>query len=179
MNQVKRTLKVHPDGAQDVFPLTFSQECSMYTAGINVWGGSFLAVNHHNCKNWVSSILAHNLSLIFHGDGEKKRMFFFSPKLCVRMNGTQFFMIMMVYSQKWPTPNINTGSVPVPNYQPSKSLCFNFSSFIAKFFDFSAIYLHRWSLLDQGCLNWGKLGGQNPPYFCWNSNKMFSYYSSL
>ena len=25
-------------------------------------------------------------------------------------------MIMMVYSQKWPTPNINTGSVKVTNY---------------------------------------------------------------
>ena len=25
------------------------------------------------------------------------------------------FMIMMVYSQKWPTPNINTDSVPITN----------------------------------------------------------------
>ena len=38
-----------------------------YTAGINVWGGSFLAVHHHNHKNWVPAILTHNLWLIFMG----------------------------------------------------------------------------------------------------------------
>ena len=32
-----------------------------YTVGINVWGGSFLAVNHHNHKNWVPSVLTHKL----------------------------------------------------------------------------------------------------------------------
>ena len=34
-------------------------------------------------------------------------------KLCGRMDGTQFFMIMMVYIQKWPTPNIRSASVAV------------------------------------------------------------------
>ena len=33
---------------------------------------SFLAVNHHNNKNWVPSILTHNLWLIFMGMKQKK-----------------------------------------------------------------------------------------------------------
>ena len=42
------------------------QACNMYTAGINVWCGSFLAVNHHNHKNWVPFILTHNLGHDFY-----------------------------------------------------------------------------------------------------------------
>ena len=38
-----------------------------YTNGWNVWGERFLAVNHHNHKNLVPSILTHNLWLIFMG----------------------------------------------------------------------------------------------------------------
>ena len=46
----------------------------------------------------------------------KKFFFCFIPmkishKLCIRMNGTQFFLIMMVYSQKSLPPNISAGSV--------------------------------------------------------------------
>ena len=41
-----------------------------YTAGWNVWGEWLLAVNHHNHKNWVPSILTHNLWLIFMGINE-------------------------------------------------------------------------------------------------------------
>ena len=37
----------------------------MYTAGWNVWGDWVLAVYHHKHKNWVPSILTHNLWLIF------------------------------------------------------------------------------------------------------------------
>ena len=36
-----------------------------YTASWNVWGEWFLALNHH--KNWVPTILIHNLWLIFMG----------------------------------------------------------------------------------------------------------------
>ena len=36
----------------------------VYTAGWYVWGEWFLAVNHHHHKNWVPSILIHNLWLI-------------------------------------------------------------------------------------------------------------------
>ena len=43
----------------------FEQFC--YTAGWNVCGDWFLAVNHHNHKIWVPSILTHNLWLIFTG----------------------------------------------------------------------------------------------------------------
>ena len=43
-----------------------------YTDGINVWGGQFLAVNHHIHKNWVPSILPHNLWLVFMGIKQKK-----------------------------------------------------------------------------------------------------------
>ena len=42
-----------------------------YTAGWYVWGEWFLAVNHHNHKNWVPSILIHNLWLIFIGMKQK------------------------------------------------------------------------------------------------------------
>ena len=38
-----------------------------YTNGWNVWRERFLAVNHHNHKNLVPSILTHNLWLIFMG----------------------------------------------------------------------------------------------------------------
>ena len=53
-----------------------------YTAGINVWCKSFLAVNHHNHKNWIPFILSQNLWLIFMGI---KHFFFLkkdSKKLC-------------------------------------------------------------------------------------------------
>ena len=43
-----------------------------YTNGWNVWGERFLAVNHHNHKNLVPSILTHNLWLIFMGMKQKK-----------------------------------------------------------------------------------------------------------
>ena len=46
---------------------------AIYTAGWNVWEEWFLAVNHHNHKNWVPSILTHNLWLIFTG----MKQFFF------------------------------------------------------------------------------------------------------
>jgi len=57
---------------------------SCYTAGWNVWGDWVLAVYHHNHKNWVPSILTHNLWLIF------KRMkqfffFFFFEKIKFKM----------------------------------------------------------------------------------------------
>ena len=64
---------------------------------------SFLAVNHHNNKNWVPSILTHNLWLIFmgmkqkkiqNGRLKKKLSFSTSPKrLFVRIDGTQFLFL--------------------------------------------------------------------------------------
>ena len=45
-----------------------------YTAGWNVWGGEwFLAINHHNHKNWVPFILTLNLWLIFMGMKQKNQ----------------------------------------------------------------------------------------------------------
>ena len=43
-----------------------------FTAGWNVWGDWFLAVNHYNYKIWVPFILTHNLWLIFTGMKQKK-----------------------------------------------------------------------------------------------------------
>ena len=43
-----------------------------YTASWYVWREWFLAVNHHNHKNWVPFILIHNLWLIFMGMKQKK-----------------------------------------------------------------------------------------------------------
>ena len=52
---------------------------------------SFFAVNHHNNKNWVPSILTHNLWLIFMGMKQKK--IFFSKKKIQngRLKKTEFF----------------------------------------------------------------------------------------
>ena len=47
-----------------------------YTHAILSFPHSFLAVNHHNIKNWVPSILTHNLCLIFTG----MKQFFFEKK---------------------------------------------------------------------------------------------------
>ena len=47
---------------------------------MNVWCGSFLAVNHHKRTNWVPLILTHNLWLIFIGMKQKKfKMACFRP----------------------------------------------------------------------------------------------------
>ena len=43
-----------------------------YTRAKNVWGGWFLAGNHHNYQNWVPSILPYKLSLICMGMKKKK-----------------------------------------------------------------------------------------------------------
>ena len=76
----------------------------IYTDGWNVWGEWFLAVNHHNHKNCVPSILTHNLWLIFIEMKQKNVFSFFlnffrcipmkiSHKLCIRMDGTQFLWL--------------------------------------------------------------------------------------
>ena len=54
-----------------------------YTAGINVSDGSFLAVNHHNHKNWVPFIPPLNLWLIF--------------------MGMKYFFSFETMNSKWPT----------------------------------------------------------------------------
>ena len=48
------------------------QSDNMYTHAIISFPPSFLAVNHHNNKNWVPSILTHNLWLIFMEMKQKK-----------------------------------------------------------------------------------------------------------
>ena len=58
----------------------------IYTPGWNVWGEWFLAVNHHNHRNWVPSILIYNLSLIFIGMKQKKIVFW-------KKNQNAFFKI--------------------------------------------------------------------------------------
>ena len=50
----------------------------IYTHAIIWFPPSFLAVNHHNIKNWVPSIVTHNLWLIFMG--MKQNFFFFFEK---------------------------------------------------------------------------------------------------
>ena len=52
-----------------------------YTAGWNVWGEWFLAVNHHNHKNWVPSILTHNLWLIFNSTNPRTNKWNFHKKI--------------------------------------------------------------------------------------------------
>ena len=51
-----------------------------YTHAILWFPPSFLAVNHHNIKNWVPSILTHNLWLIFMGMKQKKIFFLLKKK---------------------------------------------------------------------------------------------------
>ena len=51
-----------------------------YTAGWNVWGDWVLAVYHHNHKNWVPSVLTHNMWLIFIRMKQKK-IFFWKNKI--------------------------------------------------------------------------------------------------
>ena len=46
---------------------------SMYTHAHLWFPPSFLAVNHHNTKNWITYILTHNLSLIFIEMKQKKK----------------------------------------------------------------------------------------------------------
>ena len=55
--------------------IVFVTSLIIYTAGWNVWMVWFLAVNHQNHKNWVPSILTHNLWLIFIGMKQKKNVF--------------------------------------------------------------------------------------------------------
>ena len=71
---------------------------AMYTHAILWFPPLSLAVKHHNIKNWVPSILTHNLRLVFMG---MMQIFFFfliipmkiSHKLCVRVDGTQFLIL--------------------------------------------------------------------------------------
>ena len=49
------------------------QKKSTYTHAILSFPPSFLAVNHHNNKNWVLSILTHNLWIIYMGMKQKKK----------------------------------------------------------------------------------------------------------
>ena len=46
-----------------------------YTHAILWFPPSFLAVKHHNIKNWVPSILTHNLWLVFMGMKQKQIYF--------------------------------------------------------------------------------------------------------
>ena len=57
------------------FKVYFWTFWAWYTAGWNVWGDWVLAVYHHNHKNWVPSILIHNLWLIFIRMKQKKIFF--------------------------------------------------------------------------------------------------------
>ena len=49
---------------------------SRYSHAIISFPCSFLAVNHHNSKNWVPFILTHNLWLIFMGIKKKQKLSF-------------------------------------------------------------------------------------------------------
>ena len=64
----------------------------MYTHALLSFLHSFLAVNHHNYKDWVPSILTHNLCLIFMG---MKQFFFFLKKKIQngRLKKRSFFKI--------------------------------------------------------------------------------------
>ena len=70
---------------------------------------SFLAVNHHYNKNWVQSILTHNLWLIFMGMKQKK---FFFEKIKFKMAdlkkrsffkiaNSQYFFVKISWSGPW------------------------------------------------------------------------------
>ena len=48
-----------------------------YTGAKDIWGGWFFSGNHNNHKNWVPSILPHNLCLIFM---RMKQFYFFLKK---------------------------------------------------------------------------------------------------
>ena len=54
---------------------------SRYTHALLSFPRSFLAVNHHNKKNWAPSILTHNLWLIFMGMKQKEILMADSKKL--------------------------------------------------------------------------------------------------
>ena len=82
---------------------------SIYTAGWNVWGDWFLAVYHHNHKNWVPSILTHNLWLIFIRMKQKK-IFFWKNKIqngrlkkrsFFKIANSQYFFVKISWSGPW------------------------------------------------------------------------------
>ena len=72
-------LNYKPDGPWIYAHFGIWNMCMGYTPGWNVWGEWVLAVNHHNHKNWVPSILIHNLWLIFMW--MKQKNFFFEKKI--------------------------------------------------------------------------------------------------
>ena len=75
-------LNTFPNNATSLLNIPFWKKIphqmkdAMYTHAILWFPLSFLAVNHHNIKNWVPSILTHNLWLIFMGMKQKKNFFF-------------------------------------------------------------------------------------------------------
>ena len=88
----------HPTWAQRV-EILFVVHCRY------VWGGSFLTLNHHNHKNWVPSILTHNLWLIsnfffffwknkIQNGRLKKRSFF-------KIANSQYFFVKISWSGPW------------------------------------------------------------------------------
>ena len=58
---------------QQILNIIFVFASISYTHAQLLFPCSFSAVNHHNNKNWVPSILAHNLWLIFTGMKQKKK----------------------------------------------------------------------------------------------------------
>ena len=88
----------------------FFQSNYLYTASWYVWGEWFLTVNHHNHKNWVPSILIHNLWLIFMGMKQKNLFCFLKKKIqngrhkkmsIFKIANSQYFFVKIYWIGPW------------------------------------------------------------------------------
>ena len=117
-----------------------------YTASWYVWGEWFLAVNHHNHRNWVPSILIHKLWLIFMGRKQKKKKNFEKKNQNGQLKKSSFFKIANSQYFLWKFTGLVFGLVGL-NYFDTH--CFN--NFIKKFssVQFSGIWHPNWKLHNQ------------------------------
>ena len=81
---------------QQILNIIFVFASISYTHAQLLFPCSFSAVNHHNNKNWVPSILAHNLWLIFTGMKQKKKSKWPTQKNWV----LQLLQFSILFSQK-------------------------------------------------------------------------------
>ena len=72
-----------------------------FTAGWNVWGDWFLAVNHYNYKIWVPLILKHYLWLIFTGMKQKKSKWRTQRKVIFQNCQCSIFFVKIAWIGPW------------------------------------------------------------------------------
>ena len=82
--------------------MQFTIDQENYTHAILWFPPSFLSVNHHNIKNWVPSILTHNLWLIFMGIKQKKNQNGRLKKIeFFKIANSQYFFVKISWNGPW------------------------------------------------------------------------------